>query len=164
MKDKEGNKLTTKEYFKRWGDGIKSLSPEQKVSNEFNATLIMLVGFIVALVALVIFRDKLIVSWFAYGLILIFAGNTWGTTIRLIGFYQQKQFFKNIKEKMQGEDEEEKEEVILKISKDSKGPKIKGGKNLVGFEDVRLEKAVTEKVIKDEKNKTKRKKTIQRRK
>ena len=115
MKDKEGNYLTTKEYFKRWGEGIKNLTPQQKVSNEFNATVVMLVGFITCLVTLVIFRDKLIVSWFAYGLILIFARNNWINLIKLIGLYQQKQVFKNIEEQL-GEDGE-KEEVIDNANK-----------------------------------------------
>ena len=110
FKDKEGNQLTAKEYFKKWSEGIKNLTPQQKVSNEFNATIVMLIGFIVGLVALVIFREKMIVSWFAYGLILIFAGNTWTTIIKLIGFYQQKQFFKNMERQL--EENEEEEEVI----------------------------------------------------
>ncbi len=99
-KDKEGKELTWKQYFHRWGEGIKNLTPQQKVSNEFSGTLVTLVGFIVCIIALIIFREKLLVSWFAYGLILIFAGNTWVTIIKCIGFYQQKLFFKNIEKQI----------------------------------------------------------------
>ena len=93
-KTKKGEEISWKEFFRLWKVGIENLSPQQKVSNEFNGTLITLVGFIVCLVALIIFRDKLIVSWFAWGLVLIFAGNCWVTLIKCIGFYQQKLFLK----------------------------------------------------------------------
>ena len=114
-KKKNGEVIDWKEYFRLWSLGIKNLTPKQKVSNEFNATIVMLIGFIVGLVALVIFREKMIVSWFAYGLILIFAGNTWTTIIKLIGFYQQKQFFKNMERQL--EENEDEEEVIDNANK-----------------------------------------------
>ena len=117
FKDKEGNQLTAKEFFKRWKSGILNLTPAQKVTNEFNATVIMLIGFIVALIALVIFREKMIVTWFAYGLILIFVGNTWTTIIKLIGFYQQKQFFKNMERQLEENEEEEEVDIKKKKSK-----------------------------------------------
>ena len=120
-KDKQGNKLTWSEFFSKWKSGILNLTPAQKVSNEFNATIVMLVGFIVALVVLIIFRDKLLVSWFAYGLILIFAGNTWTTIIKLIGFYQQKQFFKNMERQL--EENEDEEEVNIKTKKSKRRTK-----------------------------------------
>lgn len=99
-KKKNGEIISWKEYFSLWKIGIQNLSPQQKVSNEFSGTLVTLVGFIVCIIVLIIFREKLLVSWFAYGLILIFAGNTWVTIIKCIGFYQQKLFFKNIEKQI----------------------------------------------------------------
>jgi len=95
LKDKEGNKLSVGEFLKKWGEGIKNLNPIQKLTNESRATLITLIGSITCLIALIIFRNKLIVSWFAYGLILIFIGNTWNTGLKLIGLRQQLRYFKN---------------------------------------------------------------------
>jgi ABC-type proline/glycine betaine transport system permease subunit len=105
-KKKDGTKITWKEFFKLWGDGIKNLTPLQKISNELNSSITSLIGFVVCLVVLIIFRERLIVNWFAYGLILIFAGNTWGTTIKCIGLYQQKKIFVNIEKQINGEDDE----------------------------------------------------------
>ena len=124
-KTKAGEEISWSEFFKRWGEGIKNLTPQQKVNNEFNATIVMLVGFIAALVSLIIFRDKLPITWFTYGLILIFAGNTWSTLIKAIGFYQQKAFFRNIERQIaQGENEDTsgEEEVEVEI----KGTERKG--------------------------------------
>lgn len=147
MKDKEGNHLTFKKYMKLWGEGIKNLTPQQKVSNEYNATIVMLIGFIVALVALIIFREKLIVSWFAYGLILIFAGNCWVTVIKLIGFYQQKQFFKNVEEQMNSVEEEEEDKIMVIDGKEQKGMSTTA--THIG------KYAVKEKEVDDEENKPK---------
>ena len=105
-KDKDGNKIGIKEFYERFKSGIKNLTPLQKISNELNSSITSLIGFIVCLVALIIFRERLIVNWFAYGLILIFIGNTWGTTIKCIGLYQQKKIFVNIEKQINGEDEE----------------------------------------------------------
>jgi len=134
-KKKDGEIISWKEWFKLWKFGILNLTPQQKISNEFNSTIVILVGFLVALTSLIIFRDKLIVSWFAYGLILIFAGNTWGTIIKLIGMYQQKKFFKNLENQLKEADEENedneddemyaKEEVEeVKVNEEEKTEKL----------------------------------------
>jgi len=118
LKDKEGNKLTPKEFIKRWGEGIQNLTPVQKLTNESRATVITLVGFLVCLVALVIFRDKMIVSWFAYGLILIFIGNAWTTTLKWFGIRQQLKYFNNM---------EEGSDNINKILDELESMEVKGG-------------------------------------
>jgi len=96
MKDKQGNKITSKEFFSKWADGIKNLTLMQKMTNEARGTLITLIGFIVAVITLIIYRDRLIVSWFAYGLILVFIGNIWTTGIKWLSLNQQLKYFKNI--------------------------------------------------------------------
>jgi hypothetical protein len=96
LKDKQGNKLTVKEFMSRWAEGIANLTPLQKVSNEARAALITLLGNIGCLIVLIIFREKFFVHWFAYALILIFIGNTWSTGIKVIGLHQQIKMFKGL--------------------------------------------------------------------
>jgi len=96
LKDNKGNKITAGEYLKRWGEGIKNLTPIQKLKNESRATFITLIGSITCLIALIIFRDKFVVSWFVYGLILIFVGNSWNTIVKWLSLKQQLRFFKNM--------------------------------------------------------------------
>ena len=79
MKDKSGKKITKKEFISRWKEGIANITPLQRLTNEAQSTLIMLVGFIMCLGAIIIYREKFIVNWFAYGLILIFIVNVWST-------------------------------------------------------------------------------------
>jgi len=97
-KTKEGEKITLKEFFKRWGTGIKNRTPKQKVSGELFGTFITLVGFTMSFIALIIFRDKLIVSWFAWGLILIFLGSMVNSFLKCISLYQQLKYFDNMDE------------------------------------------------------------------
>ncbi|MFP4457175.1 MAG: hypothetical protein ACLFPS_05890 [Clostridia bacterium] len=92
---KDGTKITWKEFFKLWKEGIQNLTPLQRLSNESRGTLITLIGFVVALIAMIIYRDKFIVSWFAYGLILVFIGNIYTTALKWLGIRQQLKFFKS---------------------------------------------------------------------
>jgi len=94
MKTKDGEKITLKEYLKRWKKGIQEITPIQKLINESRGTLITLIGFIAAVVVMVIYREKFIVNWFAYALILIFVGNIWTTGIKWITLRQQLKYFK----------------------------------------------------------------------
>jgi len=96
IRTKDGELITWKEFGKRWKEGMVSLTPVQRLSNEFISTFISFIGFLVGFVALIIFMDKLIVSWFAYGLILIFAGSAYSTFIKLIGTRQQLNFFRKM--------------------------------------------------------------------
>ena len=93
-KNRDGEVITWKEFGKRWKDGIANLTPTQRLLNDSRATIITLVGFVVAIIALIIYRDKFVVSWFTYGLILIFVGNIYSTTLKLLGIRQQLRFFK----------------------------------------------------------------------
>lgn len=99
LKDKLGNKISITEFFKRWGEGIKNLTPAQKITNEARATAISTIGSFICLIALIIFKDKLIVSWFAYGLILVFVGSTWNGALKWIILRQQLKYFKDFDSK-----------------------------------------------------------------
>lgn len=93
-KDKEGNKLTAKEFNQRFKEGLKNITPKQKLKNDLFSNFVSFTGFIMGLVALIIFRKELIVSWFAWGLILIFLGSSWSTGTKLLMLYQQLKMFK----------------------------------------------------------------------
>lgn len=109
-KDKEGNKITYSEFFKRWGEGIKNVAknptPLEKISIESRATFINLIGLITCLIVLIIYRDKFFVNWFAYGLMLIFIGNSITTGLKFIGLNEQKKFLKGLYSDSQRKEEE----------------------------------------------------------
>lgn len=99
MKDKNGKEITIGEFFKRWGQGIKNVTsnptPLERLTIERNGTLITLMGLIISLIVLIIYRDKFVVEWFSYGLMLIFIGNIITTNLKLQGVREQ---LKRIKE------------------------------------------------------------------
>jgi hypothetical protein len=97
-KTKSGEQITWKEWFSRAGKGIKQVAtnptPLERVSIESRATFINLTGLIICLTAIIIFRDKFFVNWFAYGLILIFIGGIITTGLKYLGLREQKKFLK----------------------------------------------------------------------
>lgn len=95
-KDKEGNKLTAKEFLSRFKEGIEMITPVQKLKNEARSTFTMLIGYIVGLVSLIIYRDAFLVSWFTYALIIIFAGATWSNAIKWMALKGQLKLFQNL--------------------------------------------------------------------
>lgn len=96
MKDKEGNKITTKEFMQRWKEGIQNITPIQKLQNDSRSTFVTLVGFIISLIALIVFRDQMPISWLTYGLILIFVGSVWSNGVKWLMIRQQVKLFKNL--------------------------------------------------------------------
>jgi hypothetical protein len=115
-KDKEGKKISFKEFLSRFKEGIKNITPVQKIQNELISSLISLSGSILCLIALIIFREKLLVNWFAYGLILIFVGTIYSNLIKSIGLYQQKRVFKQIENTINGVEEVEEQCINSKIA------------------------------------------------
>jgi len=109
-KDKKGKQITWEEFFSRCKDGIKQVvtqpTPLEKVSIELRATFITLIGLIICLLTLIIFRDKFLVSWFAYGLILIFAGNILTTGLKYFGLREQRKFLKGLEINSQRKEDE----------------------------------------------------------
>jgi len=121
-KTKLGEKISWKEFFKRWGKGIKSLTPLQKLSNEMLSTFVMFVGYSVGLVSLIIFRNLFAIQWFTYALMIIFLGASWSNGIRTIALFQQVRILKKL-DSSQDIDvtgmfgEEEKDSIKLKEDK-----------------------------------------------
>ncbi len=93
---KSGEKISWKEWMKRWKQGIEGITPIQRLKNELISSYIGFVGNLICIACLIIFRDKLLVQWFSYGLILIFIGTTWSTGIKILTTRQQLKFFKNM--------------------------------------------------------------------
>jgi len=99
-KKKDGEQITWSEWFKLWGNGIKQVAtnptPLEKLNIELRATFINLIGIITCLTALIIFREQFFVSWFAYGLILIFISTLITTGLKFFGLREQKKFLKSL--------------------------------------------------------------------
>ena len=96
MRDKLGNKLTTKEFLARWKEGMQTITPEQKLANEVRSTFIMLIGYTIGLISLIVYRDAFVVQWFTWGLIIIFFGATWSNAIKWIALRQQLKLLRNL--------------------------------------------------------------------
>ena len=90
MKDKEGNYLTTKEFFKKWGEGINGITPIQKLKTQLTGTRITLIGLFCGLFISIYGWSKL---WWV-GIILIGAILTTG--VQYLGFKQQYIQLKNL--------------------------------------------------------------------
>ena len=94
MRDKKGNYLTVKEYFKRWGEGIEGITPAQKLNSQLSGTTISMVGIILGLC--VSFLNLKQLWWVS----IILAGAFINTYIQWIGFRQQKRIFGNIEKEL----------------------------------------------------------------
>jgi hypothetical protein len=109
MKDKSGKQITTKEFFTRWGKGIKDVvrnpSPLEKVSLDLQSSYIIMLGYIVSFIALAVFRDSL--GWLSYGLLLIFLGNIISQFFKIVGLRSQMKIFKNFEKQFEGGNDEE---------------------------------------------------------
>ncbi|HUS51277.1 MAG TPA: hypothetical protein VMZ91_14005 [Candidatus Paceibacterota bacterium] len=92
-KDKDKNWITAKEFFSRFKSGISLITPVQKIKNESRATFTMLIGYIVGLVSLIIYRKLFVVQWFTYALIIIFLGASWSNAIKWFVLRQQVKLF-----------------------------------------------------------------------
>ena len=86
-KDKEGNKLTAKEFFKRWGDGIEGITPKQKLKTQLLGTRITLVGLFLGLCVSIYGWENL---WWV-GIVLM--GAILNTGVQYLGLKQQLNMF-----------------------------------------------------------------------
>lgn len=88
MKDKEGNKITTKEFMARWKDGIEGITPLQKIKTQLTATRIQLIGLTCGLVMTIIAYKSL---WWVT---IVLVGALINTGIQCLGLTQQKNALK----------------------------------------------------------------------
>jgi hypothetical protein len=88
MKDKEGNKITGKEFLSRWKEGIEGITPLQKIKTQITATRIQLLGLICGLIVTGIAYKTL--WWVAIVLI----GALINTGVQYLGLTQQRNSLK----------------------------------------------------------------------
>jgi len=83
-KDKEGNKLTFKEFMGRWKDGIEGITALQKIKTQVTATRIQLLGIFLGLIVTSITYENL--WWVA----IILLGALINTGVQYLGLTQQR--------------------------------------------------------------------------
>jgi len=97
MKDKFGNKLTTKEFFSRWKEGIKSVTPLQQVKISLMGNLFVVVGVIIGLITTFILK-----TWWLF---IILCGSFFLTSMACLANFQKYIILKEINERRLKNDE-----------------------------------------------------------
>ncbi len=83
-KDKQGNKLTYKEFIGKWKKGIEGITPLQKIKTQITATRISLLGIFLGLIITSIAYKQL--WWIA----IILLGALINTGVQYLGLAQQR--------------------------------------------------------------------------
>lgn len=92
-KDKEGNKLTTKEFITRWKDGIEGITPLQKVKTQLVGMKITLLGLFLGLIVTFFALKHL---WWV-GIILV--GALINTGVQYLAIVQQRKLLESLEDK-----------------------------------------------------------------
>ncbi len=95
-KDKQGNKLTRKEFMGRWKEGIQKVTPLQQTRITVTSTKIILLGIFCGIAIAIYNIQKL---WWV---LIILLGVTGVTSVQLLGAIQKRNVFEKI-DKMQKE-------------------------------------------------------------
>jgi len=91
MRDKDGNYLTTKEFFKKWGEGIQKITPLQQVKIQRNSTWLVILGVVIGLYSTFVTK----VWW----LFIILVGSFFLTIVNYIGIVQRLKILQDIDDK-----------------------------------------------------------------
>jgi len=83
-KDKEGNKLTYREFMDRWKEGMKGITQYQQVSMQLRSTYIMLIGILCGFV--ITFFNLKNLWWLS----IILGAAFFNTLISGLGLWQKK--------------------------------------------------------------------------
>lgn len=83
-KDKQGNKLTFKEFTEKWKQGINEITPLQKIKTQITATRISLLGIFLGLIVTSIAYENL---WWVS---IILLGALINTGVQYLGLAQQR--------------------------------------------------------------------------
>ncbi len=89
-KDKEGNKLTYKQFIKKWSEGIQKVTPLQQTRIQVRSTKISLIG-IVSGIGVSIWKFENL--WWV---LLILLGVLGVTSMQLLGMIQKRNILENI--------------------------------------------------------------------
>ena len=90
MKDREGKKVKTKEFFKRWGQGIEGITPLQQSKTSMMGTWIVITGILAGLIINLLVRIKPHWVWIE----VILLGSLIISVVQMIGTYQKFRKFK----------------------------------------------------------------------
>lgn len=82
--DREGKKLTGKEFMSRWKDGLSKVTPLQQTMVSIHSTNIILFGLLAGIVITIIAFDKL---WWV---MIILIGALGNTLMQQLGLWQKK--------------------------------------------------------------------------
>ena len=91
MRDKDGNYLTTKEFFKKWGEGIQKITPLQQVKIQRNSTWLVILGVVIGLYSTFVTQ----VWW----LFIILVGSFFLTIVNYIGIVQRLKILQDVEDK-----------------------------------------------------------------
>lgn len=94
--DREGNKLTPREFFSRWKQGIISISQYEQVKAQIRSTWLVVVGIICGLVISIINAQTL---WW---LCIVLLGALGNTMVQLISLIQRRNALKQFEHLLQG--------------------------------------------------------------
>lgn len=94
-KKKDGTKVSWKEFFILWKEGIKNITPKQKLQNDSQATFISFIGYLVGFISMIVFLKNFPTPWLAYGLILIFFGSAYSSFTKFLMVRQQLRYFQS---------------------------------------------------------------------
>ena len=95
-KDKQGNKLTRKEFMQRWKQGIQKVTPLQQINIQIRSTQLMLLGIFCGIVIALFNLSKL---WWV---LIILLGVMGVTSIQLLGQIQKRNALKNLEQMLKG--------------------------------------------------------------
>ena len=94
MRDKQGNKLTFKEFINKWKEGIEGITPFQKIKTQLSGTKIILIGLFLGLVVSLYGFKRL---WWV-GIILV--GAIINTGVQYLSLRQQKKLLENLEKEV----------------------------------------------------------------
>ena len=95
-KTKTGEKISWKEFFSRWKQGIEEITPLQQVDTQIYFTRIMLLGIACGF-------GITIISWKTLWWLSIVLGAAFGNTfVQLIALKQKQKMFRNFEQSMEG--------------------------------------------------------------
>lgn len=87
-KDKQGNKLTAKEFMQRWKQGIERVTPLQQTQNQINGFFLVMIGELFG-----VYQSILTATWW---LTTMLVGGFMISKAQLTGVYQKKLILKQL--------------------------------------------------------------------
>lgn len=88
-KDRQGNKLTLKQFLTRWKTGLQGVTPFQQTKMQIWSTVIIIIGIVCGFVITLFAIQTL---WW---LTIILAGAFFNSMVQLLGLWQKKNVLKN---------------------------------------------------------------------